>query len=121
MGRCVTCNTTQVATGPGKTSLAMLVSMAAEDAGRSVAIYSVPRLLAEIKETYEDGAGRSYQELFHSSVPSILVIAARLVASIASALLDACRNKPASDTRYQTSMASVERMASKVRHSTFIP
>jgi DNA replication protein DnaC len=52
--------------GTGKTSLAMLVSMAAEDAGRSVAIYSVPRLLAEIKETYEDGAGRSYQELFRA-------------------------------------------------------
>jgi DNA replication protein DnaC len=26
----------------------------------------VPRLLAEIKETYEDGAGRSYQQLFRA-------------------------------------------------------
>jgi DNA replication protein DnaC len=50
--------------GTGKTSLAMLVSKAALEAGRSVAIYSVPRLLADIKETYEDDAGRSYAELF---------------------------------------------------------
>lgn len=52
--------------GTGKTSLAMLISMAAEKAGNSVAIYSVPRLLAEIKETYEDGSGRSYQQLFRA-------------------------------------------------------
>ncbi|MBA2429824.1 MAG: ATP-binding protein [Thermoleophilaceae bacterium] len=52
--------------GTGKTSLAMLISMAAEKAGSSVAIYSVPRLLAEIKETYEDGSGRSYQQLFRA-------------------------------------------------------
>ncbi|MEJ7718190.1 MAG: ATP-binding protein [Thermoleophilaceae bacterium] len=52
--------------GTGKTSLAMLISTAAEKAGHSVAIYSVPRLLAEIKETYEDGSGRSYQQLFHA-------------------------------------------------------
>ena len=50
--------------GTGKTSLAMLVSKAALEAGRSVAIYSVPRLLADIKETYEDDAERSYTELF---------------------------------------------------------
>jgi DNA replication protein DnaC len=50
--------------GTGKTSLAMLVSKAALEAGRSVAIYSVPRLLADIKETYEDDAARSYTELF---------------------------------------------------------
>ena len=42
--------------GTGKTSLAMLVSKAAIDAGYSVAVYSVPHLLADIKETYEDGA-----------------------------------------------------------------
>ena len=36
--------------GTGKTTLAMLVSRAALDAGRSVAIYSLPRLLAEIRE-----------------------------------------------------------------------
>jgi DNA replication protein DnaC len=50
--------------GTGKTSLAMLVSKAALEQGHSVAIYSVPRLLADIKETYEDGAGRSYLEFF---------------------------------------------------------
>jgi DNA replication protein DnaC len=50
--------------GTGKTSLAMLVSKAAIEAGHTVAIYSVPRLLADIKETYEDDAGRSYMALF---------------------------------------------------------
>ena len=50
--------------GTGKTSLAMLVSKSALDAGRSVAIYSMPRLLADIKETYEDGSRHSYMELF---------------------------------------------------------
>ncbi len=50
--------------GTGKTSLAMLVSKSALEAGRSVAIYSMPRLLADIKETYEDSSERSYMELF---------------------------------------------------------
>ncbi len=50
--------------GTGKTSLAMLISQAALEAGRSVAIYSVPQLLADIKATYEDGAGSSYLDLF---------------------------------------------------------
>ncbi len=50
--------------GTGKTLLAMLISKAALEAGRSVAIYSVPRLLAEIKETYEASSGMSYMELF---------------------------------------------------------
>jgi DNA replication protein DnaC len=36
--------------GTGKTSLAMLVSKAALEAGRSVAIYSLPRLLNQIRE-----------------------------------------------------------------------
>jgi DNA replication protein DnaC len=38
--------------GTGKTTLAMLVSRAALSAGRSVAIYSLPRLLDEIRDTY---------------------------------------------------------------------
>jgi DNA replication protein DnaC len=46
--------------GTGKTTLAMLVSRAALDAGRSVAIYSLPRLLAEIRATFEDDAEGSY-------------------------------------------------------------
>lgn len=50
--------------GTGKTLLAMLISKAALDAGLSVAIYSVPRLLAEIKETYEEGSQGSYMDLF---------------------------------------------------------
>jgi DNA replication protein DnaC len=54
--------------GTGKTSLAMLVSKAALEAGRSVAIYSMPRLLSAIKETYEDSSERSYMELFERLV-----------------------------------------------------
>ncbi len=50
--------------GTGKTSLAMLVSMAAERAGRSVAIYPLTRLLAEIKQTYDRDADASYLQLF---------------------------------------------------------
>ena len=46
--------------GTGKTTLAMLVSCAALDAGRSVAIYSLPRLLAEIRKTFDEDADRSY-------------------------------------------------------------
>lgn len=50
--------------GTGKTSLAMLISKAALDAGLTVAIYSVPRLLAEIKETYDEDSTGSYMGLF---------------------------------------------------------
>jgi DNA replication protein DnaC len=46
--------------GTGKTTLAMLVSKHALDAGRSVAIYSLPRLLAEIRTTFDEGSERSY-------------------------------------------------------------
>jgi DNA replication protein DnaC len=49
--------------GTGKTTLAMLVSKAALDAGRSVAIYSLPRLLAEIRTTFDDASQRSYVDL----------------------------------------------------------
>src|ERR1700759_152521 len=38
--------------GTGKTTLAMLVSKAALEAGRTVAIYSVPRLLSEIRDVF---------------------------------------------------------------------
>jgi DNA replication protein DnaC len=47
--------------GTGKTTLAMLVSKAALAAGRSVAIYSLPRLLNEIRETHR--AERSHVDL----------------------------------------------------------
>jgi DNA replication protein DnaC len=46
--------------GTGKTTLAMIVSRAALDAGRSVAIYSLPRLLAEIRATFESDSEGSY-------------------------------------------------------------
>lgn len=55
--------------GTGKTTLAMLVSKAALDAGHSVAIYSVPRLLAEIRDTYDADPGeRSYMDFFRRLV-----------------------------------------------------
>ncbi len=47
--------------GTGKTTLAMLVSKAALSAGRSVAIYSLPRLLNEIRDTHR--ADRSHVDL----------------------------------------------------------
>jgi DNA replication protein DnaC len=40
--------------GTGKTSLAMLISRAAMEAERTVAIYSLPRLLSMLRETYDD-------------------------------------------------------------------
>jgi DNA replication protein DnaC len=49
--------------GTGKTSLAMLVSAQALEAGRSVAIYSVPRLLAEIRMTFDEASERTYVDL----------------------------------------------------------
>jgi len=52
-------------TGTGKTTLAMLVSKAALEAGRSVAIYSLPKLLARIRRTYEsEPGGDSYLSFF---------------------------------------------------------
>jgi DNA replication protein DnaC len=43
--------------GTGKTTLAMLVSKAALDAGRSVAIYSLPRLLNLLRESMDSEQG----------------------------------------------------------------
>jgi DNA replication protein DnaC len=43
--------------GTGKTALAMIVSRVAIDAGRSVAIYSCPRLLGMIRESIDTSAG----------------------------------------------------------------
>jgi DNA replication protein DnaC len=51
--------------GTGKTTLAMLVSRSALEAGRTVAIYSLPRLLSRIRRTYDAEAGEdSYLEFF---------------------------------------------------------
>jgi DNA replication protein DnaC len=55
--------------GTGKTTLAMLASKSALDAGYSVAIYSVPKLLMEIRDTYDAGPGeRSYLDFFRRLV-----------------------------------------------------
>jgi DNA replication protein DnaC len=43
--------------GTGKTMLAMLVSKAALEAGRTVAIYSMPRLLGKIRQAIEEEDG----------------------------------------------------------------
>jgi DNA replication protein DnaC len=50
--------------GTGKTSLAILVAKAAKDAGRSYAVYPVPRLLAEIKRTFDRDASDTYMGFF---------------------------------------------------------
>jgi DNA replication protein DnaC len=51
--------------GTGKTTLAMLVSRLALEAGHTVAIYSLPRLLSRIRRTYDAEAGeQSYLEFF---------------------------------------------------------
>jgi DNA replication protein DnaC len=50
--------------GTGKTSLAVLVAKAARDAGRSYAVYPVPRLLAEIKRTFDRDASDNYMAFF---------------------------------------------------------
>jgi DNA replication protein DnaC len=52
-------------TGTGKTTLAMLVSKAALQDNRSVAIYSLPKLLARIRRTYDsEPGGDSYLSFF---------------------------------------------------------
>lgn len=51
--------------GTGKTTLAMLVSKAALEDSRSVAIYSLPKLLARIRQTYDsEPGGDSYLSFF---------------------------------------------------------
>jgi DNA replication protein DnaC len=50
--------------GTGKTSLAILVAKAAKDAGRTYAVYPVPRLLAEIKRTFDRDASDTYLGFF---------------------------------------------------------
>lgn len=49
--------------GTGKTTLAMLVSRAALEAQRSVAIYSAPRLVNAIRRTYDDSATMTDEDL----------------------------------------------------------
>ena len=49
--------------GTGKTTLAMLVSKAAMEADKTVAIYSLPRLLSLLRDSYDDDAQFSLSEL----------------------------------------------------------
>lgn len=49
--------------GTGKTTLAMLISKSAMEAERTVAIYSLPRLLAQLRDTYQDKAQYSLNGL----------------------------------------------------------
>jgi DNA replication protein DnaC len=49
--------------GTGKTTLAMLVSKAAMEADHTVAIYSLPRLLAMLRDTYDDASEYSLTDL----------------------------------------------------------
>ena len=60
--------------GTGKTWLAMLVARYAIERGRGVAVYSVPRLLSEIRRTY-DGEGQTTLELLDqlTSVPLLVL------------------------------------------------
>jgi DNA replication protein DnaC len=52
-------------TGTGKTTLAMLISKAALEAGKTVAIYSLPKLLARIRRTYDsEPGGEGYLSFF---------------------------------------------------------
>jgi len=52
--------------GTGKTTLAMLVSRTALERRRTVAIYSLPRLLSELRKTFGDDAEQSYLALIDS-------------------------------------------------------
>lgn len=49
--------------GTGKTTLAMVVCKAAIEARRSVAIYSLPRLLSAIRSTYSENSAETYDGL----------------------------------------------------------
>jgi DNA replication protein DnaC len=52
--------------GTGKTTLAMLVSKAALERGFTVAIYSLPRLLSELRKTFDESSDTSYLQLLDS-------------------------------------------------------
>ena len=49
--------------GTGKTTLAMLISKTAMEHDHTVAIYSLPRLLAMLRETFRDGSEHSLSQL----------------------------------------------------------
>jgi DNA replication protein DnaC len=58
-------------TGTGKTTLAMLISKAALESGRSVAIYSLPKLLARIRRTYDSEPGSDNYLSFFDKLTSV--------------------------------------------------
>ena len=58
-------------TGTGKTTLAMLVSKEALEKGHSVAIYSLPKLLARIRRTYEEEPGQDSYSAFFQRLTSV--------------------------------------------------
>ena len=62
------------AVGTGKTTLAMLVSRQALEAGRSVAIYSLPRLLTDIRRSTFDDASDSVDLLDRLAAVDLLHI-----------------------------------------------
>jgi DNA replication protein DnaC len=57
--------------GTGKTTLAMLASKAAIDAGRTVAIYSTPALLARIRQTFDAESGEDGYLAFFDRLVSV--------------------------------------------------
>jgi DNA replication protein DnaC len=58
-------------TGTGKTTLAMLVSKEALNRGHSVAIYSLPKLLARIRRTYDEEPGEDSYGTFFERLTSV--------------------------------------------------
>lgn len=58
-------------TGTGKTTLAMLVSKAALERGHAVAIYSMPKLLARIRRTYDGAPGEDSYLTFFERLTSV--------------------------------------------------
>jgi DNA replication protein DnaC len=58
-------------TGTGKTTLAMLVSKAVLDASHSAAIYSLPKLLARIRRTYDSEPGGDSDLSFFERLTSV--------------------------------------------------
>lgn len=58
-------------TGTGKTTLAMLASKSALDAGRTAAIYSLPGLLARIRRTFDAEAGEDTYFTFFQRLVSV--------------------------------------------------
>lgn len=59
------------AVGTGKTTLAMIVSKAALEAGHTAAIYSLPKLLSSIRRTFDGEPGAPSHEQFFARLTSV--------------------------------------------------